>query len=585
MFTQAKRKRKLTIKSTAEIEQSIATKLKHLKIIESETNDILAKKNTRQINRHKMTLEQKLDEVHELKARAFELKLESDEELAMEWRANLNKTLSAMEQQVEEIEETITKWKHEEKEKQHREEEIEQQSRLDTKMKEELEIEKAKLELRKQDTTKGSEQLRIKLPKLIITKFQGNHLDWLRFWNEFEVEIDRASIPPVSKFAYLKELLVPKARIQIDGLPFTTEGYERAKTILKTTYGRPSEVANAHIHQIIGLPLINHHNVNKIHEFYEKLVTSVQSLDTMGKLKDINGYVRLTLDKLPTIRADLVRLDDDWQEWSFGELTEALRKWTVRNPKTVTSNEQRREERSSKIYHAQINHWKQTCVFCGNDDHRSSECKEINEAAERKKIVAKKRLCFNCIKEGHRVSECPSKRTCYHCGQRHHTSICELNRRREVKPTLKSFAATTEEDVIFPMANVKVNGINCRALLDTGAGGNYISASLIEHLKIKPARREKRSIEMLMNSISRNVNIYQINISNLNETFHIDTEATMVDKRELLTVPNPKFEVVIKKYQHLRDIKIAEKSNADELPIHLILGVSEISKSKTATRT
>ena len=43
------------------------------------------------------------------------------------------------------------------------------------------------------------------------------------------------------------------------------------------------------------------------------------------------GYVRLTLDKLPAIRADLVRLDDNWQEWEFHYLVEALRKWCERN--------------------------------------------------------------------------------------------------------------------------------------------------------------------------------------------------------------------------------------------------------------
>ena len=34
----------------------------------------------------------------------------------------------------------------------------------------------------------------------------------------------------------------------------------------------------------------------------------------MNKLKEINGSVRLTLDKLLGIRADLVRVDEDWQE-------------------------------------------------------------------------------------------------------------------------------------------------------------------------------------------------------------------------------------------------------------------------------
>ena len=33
---------------------------------------------------------------------------------------------------------------------------------------------------------------------------------------------------------------------------------------------------------------------------------NVQALETINKLKEINGYVRLTLDKLPGIRADVV---------------------------------------------------------------------------------------------------------------------------------------------------------------------------------------------------------------------------------------------------------------------------------------
>ena len=37
----------------------------------------------------------------------------------------------------------------------------------------------------------------------------------------------------------------------------------------------------------------------------------MQALETMQKLKDVEGYVRLTLDMLPEIRADLIRLDDN----------------------------------------------------------------------------------------------------------------------------------------------------------------------------------------------------------------------------------------------------------------------------------
>ena len=54
-------------------------------------------------------------------------------------------------------------------------------------------------------------------------------------------------------------------------------------------------------------------------------------MDTTGKLKEVNGYVTLTLGKLPTICPDLTRTDDDWQEGDFWQFIEALRKWTDRN--------------------------------------------------------------------------------------------------------------------------------------------------------------------------------------------------------------------------------------------------------------
>ena len=52
-------------------------------------------------------------------------------------------------------------------------------------------------------------------------------LDWFHFWNQFEIEINEAKIAPASKFSYLKELLSPRMRLLIDGVPFTSDGYLR----------------------------------------------------------------------------------------------------------------------------------------------------------------------------------------------------------------------------------------------------------------------------------------------------------------------------------------------------------------------
>ena len=89
----------------------------------------------------------------------------------------------------------------------------------------------------------------------------------------------------------MKKLLVLRVRAVIDGLPFNTEGYTRAKNILMTKYAKPREIANAHIQCIMGLPVITGTKPTRINEFYEKLVTNVQTLESMSKEKDNRRYV------------------------------------------------------------------------------------------------------------------------------------------------------------------------------------------------------------------------------------------------------------------------------------------------------
>ena len=108
----------------------------------------------------------------------------------------------------------------------------------------------------------------------------------MRFWGQFDVEIDRSNLTLVTKFSYLKEFVDPKVRILIDGLPFTSEGHNRAKSILCAKYGSPSEVVNAHIQEIMQLPIINGTNRQKINEFCENLITHVNTLDTINKLSE-----------------------------------------------------------------------------------------------------------------------------------------------------------------------------------------------------------------------------------------------------------------------------------------------------------
>ena len=95
-----------------------------------------------------------------------------------------------------------------------------------------------------------------KLPKLVISKFEGCYMDWPRFWGQFSETI----IAPIRKFTYLCELLDSKVKCSVEALPFTAEGYNRAKTILQDRYGKESEIVKSYVREIMDLPHITSAN-------------------------------------------------------------------------------------------------------------------------------------------------------------------------------------------------------------------------------------------------------------------------------------------------------------------------------------
>ena len=188
-----------------------------------------------------------------------------------------------------------------------------------------------------------------KLPKLVISKFDGSFMHWPRFWGQFSEAIDKSSVAPITKFTYLLELLEPQVKRCVEALPFNTEGYNRAKAILQEKYGKGSEIIKCYVKEILDLPNITGTNPRKVAEFHDKLSHSVQALETMKKLHEINGNVSMTLDKLAGIRGDLVRTDPEWESWDFVKLVHALRQWVKRNPVVSNDNRDREENIRKKL--------------------------------------------------------------------------------------------------------------------------------------------------------------------------------------------------------------------------------------------
>ena len=155
-------------------------------------------------------------------------------------------------------------------------------------------------------------------------------------------------------------------------------------------------------------------------------------------------------------------------------------------------------ERREHLFNAQQKDVKlRGCVYCEHTGHKATQCDKVVETRERKKNLAEKGSCYNCATRKHRASECSSKTLCQYCKRRHHSSICEQRDQASGSNKRLLTDGATREGICLVIL-VKVNGVICRALIDSGAGGSYASAKLIQVIDKSPSEMKFQRIDMLM---------------------------------------------------------------------------------------
>ena len=83
-----------------------------------------------------------------------------------------------------------------------------------------------------------------------------------------------------------------------------------------------------------------------------------------------------------------------------------------------------------------------------------------------------------------------------------------------------------------------------------------------------------------MQSINQVIELHKLKITNVDGSFHLETEVTKVNRSQLLSLGNPKYKEKIARFPHLQGIIMDDTDEKAELPIHLILGVSEYARVK-----
>jgi hypothetical protein len=137
---------------------------------------------------------------------------------------------------------------------------------------------------------------------------------------------------------------------------------------------------------------------------------------------------------------------------------------------------------------------------------------------------------------------------------------------------------------ILPIVVVEVNGIRCRALVDSGAGSSYVSAKFIDLLKVKPVDVETKNIDMLIASKAATFEVYNLELHCLDHQFSLTTKVTKINKSELLTVPNPNYIQLCQNHAHLKGVTMNDDSTKPYLPVHVVVGSGDYARIKTGTK-
>ena len=116
-------------------------------------------------------------------------------------------------------------------------------------------------------------------------------------------------------------------------------------------------------------------------------------------------------------------------------------------------------------------------------------------------------------------------------------------------------------------------------------GASYVSSKFISVINKKLVRTETKTIQTPMNSSSKKITIYSVQISDTKHQFSFQTELHKPEKSVLVKLPNPKYPELQNKYQHLKDLEMNDNDPKTVLPVRIISGVNDYTKIKTQERS
>lgn len=477
-------------------------------------------------------------------------------------------------------------------------------------------------------TQRNSEQSDLRLPKLNIKSFSGRYEDWPSFKDTYLHGVhDRNDIPDVNKFLFLKSVLTDEAASLIKHMLVTSENYQSAWDKLSSRYDRPRHIITAYIKLFIDQPVISNptaSNMRKLADTSDEVIRALTALGRDASTRD-PWLIHLLMSKLDSETKQLWATDSSEQQSpTITDFLEFLNKRsdsleTVSSALNINSDNSRKLKSlySSSTPPSNSTGQKKSspnCPFCNTPGHPLFRCykyKAVN-LKERAKFVEDKKLCANCLHEGHSTAKCPSDRGCTKCTRRHHSSlhfepedfnkyresngnkintpdnhstngICENNSSMSSyfagasssKQAASFTARSTALLNLLPTAIVNVPDLYgsmhaCRVLLDSGSQCTLVTESFVDrlHLKRRNARIALCGISDSKAGFTKGVVTISLH-SRFDKNKFINVHALILKD---LTSNIPQTNMNVSECSHIKELELADPQYNQSQGIDMLIG-------------
>nr|CAI5818943.1 unnamed protein product [Callosobruchus analis] len=374
-------------------------------------------------------------------------------------------------------------------------------------------------------------------PTIDLIKFNGDFDKWPQFRDLYITLVHNDnSIDNVRKFYYLISSLEGQASKIVESIQVTSENYNIAWQLVQERYENKQLIVKKHVRCLFELPTVSKDKYtlrNLIDDFnksYRALQLQGESVDSWDTLliylittkidpRSLTLWEESLIHKRvtnPSLHQLLEFLSDRCKVFETTEQTVKHEKTATNVPlnsktgisKQKSFNNHGSNEKYVKKHHSYVSTQSGQagnvkCVFCA-DAHYVYRCKKLLEmsVAARAQEVAKLKLCSNCLRLGHAVSQCSSQ-GCRVCSAKHntilHTDQSSESRVESNTSTDQNNVSTSgiivnhctqsEPQILLSTVQIDIKDSKgrwhqCRALLDNGSQSNFISKSLMTKLDL-----------------------------------------------------------------------------------------------------